>query len=237
MKVKTNAKVTRARTTILAFVVVVAVLITGYGTLYSTGITEGEFVEGEHYQLVDNPTRRRPGEDIKVTEFFSYGCIHCRNFDPMLDDWQKTIPEGVGFSRSPVAFSPAWELLGQAYLTLEISNILEQNHSRIFKAIHTNGRQFLSKDMIANFIDGHGIDKDAFLRTFNSPQVRRALQRADENQRQFNIASVPTLIVAGKYLVNMDNGRKTALKVADHLIALELAAQNRPAVETAQTDS
>ena len=89
MKVKPDNKVTRARNTILTFVVLVAILIIGYGTLYSTGITEGEFVEGDHYQLVDNPTRRRPGEAIKVTEFFSYGCIHCRNFDPLLENWQK----------------------------------------------------------------------------------------------------------------------------------------------------
>ncbi|MCZ6619274.1 MAG: hypothetical protein O7E57_14205, partial [Gammaproteobacteria bacterium] len=73
MKAKIDTRVTRARTTIFAFAVVVVVLIIGYGTLYSTGITEGEFVAGEHYRLIENPPRRRPGEAIKVTEFFSYG--------------------------------------------------------------------------------------------------------------------------------------------------------------------
>ena len=237
MKAKIDTKVARTRTAILAFVVVVAILIIGYGTLYSTGITEGQYVEGDHYRLVENPVRRRPGEAIKVIEFFSYGCIHCKNFDPLLENWQKTIPERVSFSRSPVTFSqPIWALLGQAYLTLETTGTLEQNHSRIFKAIHDNRRQFLSADMIADFVDGHGIDKKAFLRNFNSPQVRRALRQAGEDERRLVIPSVPTLVVAGKYVVNMDS-RKTALDIVDYLVALERAAENKPATETAQTES
>ncbi|MCZ6618052.1 MAG: thiol:disulfide interchange protein DsbA/DsbL, partial [Gammaproteobacteria bacterium] len=233
---KIDTRVTRARTTIFAFAVVVVVLIIGYGTLYSTGITEGEFVAGEHYRLIENPPRRRPGEAIKVTEFFSYGCIHCRNFDPMLEDWQKSMPEGASFLRSPVTYSPAWSLLGQAYLTLEMAGVLDENHSRIFRAIHDNGRQFQSADAIADFVDGHGIDKESFLRTFNSPQVRQRLRQQNEEQRQLTIPSVPTLMVAGKYLVNMDAGRKTALDVVDYLIAMEKAAEDTPATETASTE-
>ncbi len=237
MKAKIDTRVARTRKAILSFVVVVLVLIIGYGTFYSTGITTGEYVEGDHYQLVENPVRRRPGQVIKVTEFFSYGCIHCKNFDPLLENWQKTIPEGVKFSRSPVTFSPIWAILGQAYLTLEMAGVLEENHGRIFRAIHDNGRQFLSADMIADFVDGHGIGKEVFLRNFNSPQVRRALQQVNEDQRQLPIASVPTLVVAGKYLVNIDNGRKTALDVVDYLIALETATQNTPATDSGQTES
>ena len=232
-----DTKVTRVRTTIFSFAVIAAILIIGYGTLYSTGITEGEYVEGDHYKLIDNPPRRRPGEAIKVTEFFSYGCIHCRNFDPLLENWQKTMPEGVTFSRSPIAFSqPIWSLLGQTYLTLVATGTLEENHSRIFRAIHDNGRQFLSADMMADFVDGHGIDKSLFLRNFNSPQVRRALQQALEDERRLVIPSVPTLMVSDRYLINMDS-RKTALDIVDFLIIREMAVRNPTTAETAQTES
>ena len=226
MKARIDTRVARARTTIVSFVVIVAILIIGYGTMYSTGITQGEYVEGDHYRLVENPPRRRPGEDIGVTEFFSYGCIHCRNLDPLLDSWEKKVPDGVEFSRSPVTFSPVWSLLGQAYYSLEMMGALEENHRRIFRAIHDDGRQFLSADMLGDFVDGHGVEKSEFIRTFNSSQVRLALQRADEAQRQLTIASVPTLVVADKYLVTMDHGRKTALDIVDHLIALETGSES-----------
>ena len=85
MTSRTDRKVMRTRNSIIAFVSLVAITVIGYGTLYTTGITEGEFAANDHYRVVDNPPRRRAGEPILVQEFFSYGCIHCRNFDPLLD--------------------------------------------------------------------------------------------------------------------------------------------------------
>ena len=82
----------------------------------------------------------RPTQPITVTEFFSYGCIHCKNFEPLIADYIETLPPDVEFRRVPVAFSPAWALLGQSYLALEAVNALEQNHDRIFRAVHDNTR-------------------------------------------------------------------------------------------------
>lgn len=225
-------KVTRIRNAILASSAIVVVIVIGYGTLYSTGVTQsGTFVEGTHYTSVDNPQRRRPTDPIVVTEFFSYGCIHCKNFDPLLDDWLPTLPEDVVFNRSPVTFSPAWAILGQSYLALESAGALEANHRRIFRAIHDNRRQFMSADMVADFVDGRGISKDEFLKAYNSSAVRRALANGDARQRSFAIASVPTLVVAGKYIVSMDVGRPQVLDVVDHLIELERNERQTQAAE------
>jgi len=229
-----GTSVLRTRNSILIFVVVVVILVLGYGTLYSTGITQGEFLEGEHYRVVDTSERRRPGEPIAVTEFFSYGCVHCKNFDPMIDEWLETLPEDVSFTRSPVAFSPVWTLLAQTYLTLDYLDIMDQNHTRLFRRIHDRATQFLSAEQIADFVDGNGASKEEFLRAFNSPEVRRRLREADAAQRSIQINSVPTLVVADRYVINMDNGRKVALEIADYLIAREQAgdteaAQSAPA--------
>lgn len=226
MAKKADTRTARIRNTILIFVVSVVVLVLGWGTIYSTGIVGTEFVEGEHYRLVENPPRRRPADPIVVQEFFSYGCVHCRNFDPLVVEWQATLPQGVTFKRTPAAFSPIWSLLAQTYLTLDYLGILEQNHDRLFRQIHDNRGQFLSADEIADFIAGNGTSRDEFLRAFNSPQVRRALRDADVEMRDFGIASVPTLVVAGKYVVTMDQGRKTALDIADYLITLERGGGN-----------
>jgi thiol:disulfide interchange protein DsbA len=224
MTSRTDKKVVRARNAIIAFAALVAILLIGYGAIYSTGITEGEFLAGEHYRVIEDPPRRRTGEPIMVQEFFSYGCIHCRNFDPLLDDWRATMPEGVTFSRSPVTFSPVWQLLAQSYYALERLGAVEANHLRLFRAIHDNGRQFLSADMVADYVDGNGTTKEEFLRAFSSPDVRREMRDADAAQRKFVITTVPTLVVGGKYVVNMDVGRKASLDVVAHLIALELGA-------------
>jgi thiol:disulfide interchange protein DsbA len=214
-------QVTRIRNTIIALVVAVVVLVLGYGTLYSTGVTEGEYQAGTHYEVIEDARGRRPGEPILVQEFFSYGCVHCRNFDPLIEEWRDSLPEGVAFQRTPVAFSPVWTLLGRTYITLDETGALTQNHERLFRAIHDNGRQFLSAEMVADFVDGYGVSRDEFLRAFESPAVLRRLRQAEIDQRAMGISSVPTLVVDGKYRIGMEVGRKTSLDVADHLIAQE----------------
>jgi thiol:disulfide interchange protein DsbA len=233
MSKKKDTKVIRTRNTILIFVCIVVAAVLGYGTIYSTGVTQGQFLEGEHYRVVDAAERRRPGADITVTEFFSYGCVHCKNFDPMVEEWKASLPEGVTFDRSPVAFSPVWTLLAQTYLTLDYLDILDQNHTRLFRRIHDRATQFLSAEQIADFVDGNGASKEEFLQAFNSPEVRRQLREADVAQRRIQINSVPTLVVADRYVINMDNGRKVALEIAEYLIAREKAEEaDEPAQNT-----
>lgn len=216
-----DVQVARVRNAIIAFVVVVMIAVLGYGTLYSTGVAVGEFQAGTHYEVLEDARGRRPGQPIVVREYFSYGCIHCRNFDPMLEEWQADLPDDVEFERTPVAFSPVWALLGRTYVTLDELDALEANHDRVFSAIHDQGRQFLSPEMIADFVDGYGTTREEFLRTFESPTVRARMRQAEQDQRAMGIASVPTLVVDDKYRVNMDVGRKTALDVVNHLIEME----------------
>ncbi len=223
---KADKKVIRARNTIFAFITLLVVLIIGFGTYVSTGVgTSGEIVSGEDYRVVDNPRPTRPGDPISVVEFFSYGCIHCKTFEPVLDDWTEDLPDDVSVKRTPAAFSPIWALLAQTYLALEAADALEENHHRIFRAIHDNGRQFLTPRMVADFVDGRGITADEFLRHFESPGVRRAMQRADREQRLLGISATPSLVVNNKYVIAMTGGQKRALQVADHLIEQERQAK------------
>jgi protein dithiol oxidoreductase (disulfide-forming) len=222
---KQDLKVTRVRNAIIAGVALVVLLVIGYGIVYTTGVTQGEFQAGTHYEVIEGAPPRRPGEPVRVQEFFSYGCVHCRNFDPMIERWKQTLPEGVVFERTPVAFSPAWTLLAQTYYALDEVGALEQNHDRLFRAIHDSGRQFLTTDAMADFVAGQGVSREQFLQALGSASVRRKVGDAEMQQREMRISSVPTLVVAGRYRIGMDVGRKTSLDVADHLIEQELNGQ------------
>lgn len=218
--------VNTVRNLIIGIVAGVALVVAGYGIFYSAGgsITS-EFVEGEHFTRTDNDkgiddaAPADPGATIVVTEFFSYYCVHCKNFDPFVEEWRENLPDGVRFERSPVAFSPVWELLGQTYYVLEEKNALEQNHARLFRAIHDNGKQFLSVDALADFIDGHGVSRDEFIRAFNSPTVRRKMNAANRRARDLAIRAVPTLVVGDQYVVETAKvGRRNAFEVVEFLI-------------------
>lgn len=218
-KRKTN-KVALVRNLIIGFVAAVAVLLGGYGLFYSAGGgVPGEFTEGEHFELIEGAAEIDPDSPIVVTEFFSYYCVHCRNFDPFVEEWRERLPDGVEFERSPVAFSPIWAMLGQTYYVLLANDALDENHDRLFRAIHDNGKQFLSVDMLADFVDGHGITTADFNRSFDSPTIRREIATANQRAQDLAIRAVPTLVVGDRYLVETSKvGRRNAFKVVEFLI-------------------
>jgi thiol:disulfide interchange protein DsbA len=220
-KGSTPANVTRMRNAIVAVVAVIVVAIVGFGLWYTSDTAVPDtFVEGTHYEAIDGAAAVDPRRPIVVREYFSYYCVHCRNFDSQVEAWLERKPADVEFERSPVVFSPAWRLIGQAYYALAAKNALAENHPRLFRAIHDNNRQFTSADMMADFVDGHGIDRATFLAALNSPDVLRRINEADARARDQRINAVPSLVVADRYVVNMDEvPRDKAFAVVDHIVA------------------
>ncbi len=227
---KSDQKVTIARNTIIGFVGIIVAALVIIGAYVSFGGGQpGEIVANKDYMVVDNPRPRRPDSPIEVTEFFSYGCIHCKTFDPILEDWLAEQPDDVVLSKQPANFSPAWALLARAFITLEALDAIDQNHTRIFRAIHDAQTQFIRPEQIAEYVDGRGTTADEFMRTFNSNAVVRAMNRAERDQRVFGISATPMLVVNGKYVVGMDGGQGRALDVVEHLIAMERTPEPPPA--------
>ena len=225
--------VNRVRNLILIALALIVGGVIGYGVLYSTGVTDqlssDGYEEGTHYELIEDVEPRRPGAPVVVAEYFSYGCIHCKNFDPQIQAFKKTLPAGSEVQQMPVTFSANWALLAQAFLALESIDGLASNHQRLFSAIHDSARQFTSAEQIADFVAGRdGVSKEAFLTAFNSASVRRKLARIDASMRAVKVASVPALIVDGRYRINMSVGRKQALEVARYLVDKELGATANP---------
>jgi thiol:disulfide interchange protein DsbA len=209
------------RNGVIVFVALIVIGVGGYGLFRSTAIdVSDEFVQDTHYTVIDGTVAPKAGP-IKVTEFFSYGCVHCRNFDPMVNDWLRSSPKDVAFDRSPVSFSPEWTLLAQSYFALQSLNALADNHARLFTAIHDNHKQFLTADMVAGFVAGHGVTREAFLTAFNSPAVVNATAQAAKRERALRVNGVPYLTVADHYAINMGDAvpRKKAFDVVDFLVA------------------
>ena len=227
-------KVETTRNAIFGVIIAIGVALVGLVIYLSSGLAQNATpTEGEDYALIENADRIRIGDPINVYEFFSYGCVHCRNFDPELEEWLVTTDEDVAFSRKPAAFSRTWTLLGQGYLALEQADALEGNHAKLFSAVHDFGKTFRSGQEIADYLDSETLPAAEFMRAFNSPKVRRKLSQAETDSRRYNVQSVPTMIVAGKYTVDMGNGMQRALEVVDYLIGQE-RTERAGGVATAQ---
>jgi len=192
---------------------------------------DGEFVEGEHYFLLENPRRVR-GNKIEIIEFFSYACPHCFNLEPELSDWEQDHLEIAKVIRSPLYSNELWELFARTWFTFEELGITEDNHYAFFAAIHSGRLNLTTAERIADWVDGKGTSKEEFLKTLTSSVINRNLREADRLQREIMVASVPTLIVQGKYLVKGTRtiGLSRMLDVVDYLITLESQpSQGEPA--------
>lgn len=218
-----DQQVARVRNTIIAVLALIVLVIVGFGMYVTTPLSErGEIVAGEDYTVVDNPRPTRPGP-IQVAEFFSYACVHCKDFEPALEDWLSSQGEDVAFKRVPVTWSPAQTVLAQAYVTLEATDALDANHGRIFRAIHDARKQFLTPESVAEYVDGRGVSKQEFMREFNSPRTREQMREVERQLQRYRVNATPSVVVAGKYVVGMQGGPARALQVVDHLIAQEKA--------------
>lgn len=210
----------------LGIFVLILAIIAGYLIWTALAPTiDGEFVEGEHYQLIDNPRRIR-GDTIEVMEFFSYGCVHCYNFDPDLTAWAEERTDQVTFIRVPAVANTQWRLLARNYYTMQELGLFETMHTPFFRLIHEGRQVFDSVEDIGKFYEARGVTREAFDAAFNSTAVNNELVRADQLARRMQIASVPTIVVQGKYLVRATReiGPSRMLDVMDYLVEKELNA-------------
>jgi len=182
-----------------------------------------EYKEGVHYKKLANPQATDSGDKIEVLEFFWYGCPHCYAFEPFVNSWKKSKPENVSFARVPAIFRPDWEVQARAYYALSSMGVIEEVHGKIFEEIHKARKRLNTKDIIADFVAEHGVDKVKFLQEYDSFAVDSAVRKAKRNQALFKIEGVPSVVINGKYLTSgsMSGNYDNLVKIMNYLIKLE----------------
>jgi len=154
--------------------------------------------EGTNYVRLKNSMPVETGKNIEVIEFFSYGCPHCGELEPILQGWLKNKPADVTFRRIPVMFQPRWENLAKGYYTLEALNE-EKLSPEVFLAVHARNMPLWNEKDFLDWIATKGVDRKKAEDLFNSFAVVGKVNRAKQLAQSYQIQSVPTIIVDGKY--------------------------------------
>lgn len=188
------------------------------------------YVEGRQYVRLSQPVPVADPQKIEVVEVFWYGCIHCFHLEPLLEKWQKTLAADVDFHRSPAMWNPAMAVHAQAFYAAQALGVLDRMNGPLFAALNGEGmprKRLENINELARFFAEHGVDEDAFRRTFTSFGVESAVKQADARARGYGITGTPELIVAGKYRISgrTAGSPEEMLKVVDYLVAQERAAR------------
>ena len=181
-----------------------------------------QFAEGREYVRLKSPQAVETGKKIEVIEFFSYGCPHCADLEPHLQVWLKRLPPDVQLRRIPVAFFPQWENLARVYYTLEALGEDVKLTPDVFTAMHGGNRTNLATD--ARFFEwaaSKGLDRKKVEDTYKSFGIAGKLGRAKQLAQAYNIQSVPTVIVDGKFLLSSSSsgGHERLPAVIDAAVA------------------
>jgi thiol:disulfide interchange protein DsbA len=191
--------------------------------------SQAGFLEGVEYTRV-NPQPVETGSKIEVREFFWYGCPHCFHLEPSLEKWLKTQPKNAQFVRTPAAFSERWSVQARAYYAFEALGITGKMHPALFYAMQVEKRPMNDADSIAALVAEKGGNRQAFLDAYNSFGMQASLNHANQLAHAYNIDSVPTLIVDGKYITNANiaGGYDKVPLVLDFLIKKAAAERSAP---------
>lgn len=181
-----------------------AVVLALCAALVVTAGSAANLVEGKDFIRLKNAPPVETGKKIEVIEFFSYGCPHCSDLEPFIHAWAEKAPADVQFRRIPVIFQERWKGLARAYYTLEALGEDMRLSPEVFRAVHANGLPLFQDKAFFDWAASKGLDKTKVAEIYNSFAVNSKLNRANSLAQAYNIQSVPTVVVDGKYMTSSD---------------------------------
>ncbi|HEV7984990.1 MAG TPA: thiol:disulfide interchange protein DsbA/DsbL [Steroidobacteraceae bacterium] len=196
--------------------------------------------QGVNYFLIEPPqaTMVAPGK-IEVTEVFSYACPACNLFYPVADQLRLSLPPNAELDFVPAGFRPDedWPMFQRAYYAAQVLGIDKRAHDAMFDAVWKSGELAIAdprtnrlkvpppsiQDAAAFYARVAGIKPEAFVSAANSFGVDTKVRQADQIIKGYRVESTPTIVVNGKYRLDVQSAGGTAqlIELVKWLVAKE----------------
>lgn len=189
-----------------------------------------KYKEGRNFtRLIPTQPTVGGADKIEVAEIFMYSCPHCLTLEPHINAWAENKDPSIRFVRIPAIFNQLAQIHAQLYYTevfLAKTGQLKNPgafRQMVFEEYHNRGNRLTSQRTIERLFVRAGVSADDFNRTWNSFEVDQALRVAQDLARRYNVASVPMVVVNGKYHTNVSTagGIPQLLELVDELTERE----------------
>lgn len=173
-----------------------------FATLSLSACAQENWQEGKHYEVIANTV----SSEKNITEFFSFWCPACYNFEPLVAELKTKLPDGVEFQKIHVNFmgfsGPDTQNL--ATRTMMVGRLLKQEtevNTALFEAIHRQRQNLVSIEDFRQVAAIAGISNEQFDKTQSAFAVNSMLMRNNKRMQDFrgDVSGVPTFIVNDKY--------------------------------------
>ena len=159
------------------------------------------------YTELNPPLQVEAAGKIEVLEFFWYGCIHCYNFEPVIESWLKKLPPDVQFRRVPAVFNERWAHDAAIFYTFEALGVFDKVHRAFYDAIHRERLRSDNPKALAEWLQKQGLDEKKFVETMKSFGVKSKTKRAAIMTNAYKIDGTPAMAVHGRYTISAEQGR------------------------------
>jgi len=164
-------------------------------------LLSSQIVHAQKYVQISTE-KQQESSDVIIYEFFWYGCPHCFNLEPTMDRIEADLKKGAKIVKVPVALRDSWMPHAKLYYALKQMNKIDDVHNQIFEEIHLEDNRLNTEESMVEFLGKAGIDTKLFLEKYNSYGTEARIKKSSNLARKFQINSVPTIVVNGKYLTS-----------------------------------
>lgn len=158
------------------------------------------FPQGDYYKVVDLPKSTTP----TVTEFFSFYCPHCHDFEPMIGALKKHLDGKADFEKASVSFMGGnmGKPMSKGYATMVSLGVEDKLVPVMFARIHDQRNPPKDEAELRQIFLDNGVSAADFDGTYNSFAVDSMVRRFDKSFKDAGLSGVPTVIVNNKYIVD-----------------------------------
>ena len=195
------------------FAITLSVLLFLVGPLHAE-----QFEEGVDYETLPGEVKVQADGRVEVIEFFWFGCPSCYRFEPHLVAWQ--IPETIDFKNVPAVLTNNWLFHAHVYYAMELLGLKKELMQKFYDELHIERTRISSAEQFEQWASSQeGIDVSKLTQNLYSFATVVHIAQAEKLAKDYNITSVPTLIVGGKYKTSpsMARSEKRALQIVEYL--------------------
>ena len=172
-------------------------------------VSAAQFEKGVHYDVLPRQATDKP----EVIEFFSFYCGHCYKFEPLMEEVEKNLKQGVVFKRNHVDFlyyvdrvsrkrhPETGKITSQGYAAAQVLNVAPALTEEIFKRHFLENNQIKSSADLKEAFKAVGVKVADFDKAYNSFPVNSITSRMRQESDKYGITGTPSVIVNGKYKV------------------------------------
>jgi len=161
--------------------------------------SESQFFISNQKLDIKTKTFYPTNKNSQVVEFFFYGCGHCKNFKPYIDNWTEKRADKVSIIKVPAILDESWTHMARAFYVAHQLGIEKDFSNKMFKAIHENDQKIYIKEQIQEFmLKEFQIDAKSFEKAWNSLRVRANMKLAEKMNQYYSIDATPSIVVINK---------------------------------------